>query len=216
MQITDLLKRESVELNGSAGSKAEALDKLIQLMVKQGNIADPEEYRKKVFAREEEGSTGVGEGVAIPHAKTAAVTRPGLAFMRCSDGVEFDSLDGAMRKVVERMEGPLIDEFRRMLRDIRMGMTRRRSMQLMAKRCDVQDVYLFVMSVVQSERLGASMSDTLVIQADNMRDLRRQRARTQAMKAPVKMIFPLVFCIFPAIFVVVLLPSLISLMQGMK
>ena len=82
-------------------------------------------------------------------------------------------------------------------------------MQLMAKRCDVQDVYLFVMSVVQSERLGASMSDTLVIQADNMRDLRRQRARTQAMKAPVKMIFP-------AIFVVVLLPSLISLMQGMK
>lgn len=94
MQITDLLKRESVELNGSAGSKAEALDKLIQLMVKQGNIADPEEYRKKVFAREEEGSTGVGEGVAIPHAKTAAVTRPGLAFMRCTDGVEFDSLDG--------------------------------------------------------------------------------------------------------------------------
>lgn len=94
MQITDLLKRESVELNGSAGSKAEALDKLIQLMVKQGNIADPEEYRKKVFAREEEGSTGVGEGVAIPHAKTAAVTRPGLAFMRCANGVEFDSLDG--------------------------------------------------------------------------------------------------------------------------
>ena len=71
------------------------------------------------------------------------------------------------------------------------------------------------MSVVQSERLGASMSDTLVIQADNMRDLRRQRARTQAMKAPVKMVFPLVFCIFPAIFVVVLLPSLISLMQTM-
>lgn len=123
------------------------------------------------------------------------------------------SLDGAMRKVVERMEGPLIDEFRRMLRDTRMGMTRRRSMQLMAKRCDVQDVYLFVMSVVQSERLGASMSDTLVIQADNMRDLRRQRARTQAMKAPVKMVFPLVFCIFPAIFVVVLLPSLLSLKQ---
>ena len=88
-------------------------------------------------------------------------------------------------------------------------------MRLMAKRCDVQDVYLFVMSVVQSERLGASMSDTLVIQADNMRDLRRQRARTQAMKAPVKMVFPLVFCIFPAIFVVVLLPSLISLMQTM-
>lgn len=125
------------------------------------------------------------------------------------------SLDGAIRKVVERMNGPLIDEFRRMLRDTRMGMTRRRSMQLMAKRCDVQDVYLFVMSVVQSERLGASMSDTLQIQADNMRDIRRQRARTQAMKAPVKMIFPLVFCIFPTIFIVVLAPSLLSLLQSM-
>ena len=61
-------------------------------MVKQGNIADPAEYTRKVFAREEEGSTGVGEGVAIPHAKTPAVTRPGLAFLRCLDGVEFDSL----------------------------------------------------------------------------------------------------------------------------
>ena len=94
MQITDLLKRESVELNGSAGSKAEALDKLIQLMVNQGTIADPEEYRKKVFAREEEGSTGVGDGVAVHQAKPAAVARPGLDFMRCTDGVEFDSLDG--------------------------------------------------------------------------------------------------------------------------
>lgn len=123
------------------------------------------------------------------------------------------SLDGAIRKVVERMEGPLIDEFRRMLRDTRMGMSHSRSMKLMAQRCEVQDVSLFVMSVVQSERLGASMSDTLQIQADNMRDLRRQRARTKAMKAPVKMIFPLVFCIFPSIFVVVLLPSLLTLKQ---
>ena len=73
------------------------------------------------------------------------------------------SFDAALRKVVERMKGPLIDELSRMLRDVRMGMTRRRSMQFMAKRCDVQDVYLFVMSVTQSERLGASMSDTLTI-----------------------------------------------------
>lgn len=122
------------------------------------------------------------------------------------------SLDGALRKVVERMKGPLIDEFARMLRDVRMGMTRRRSMQLMAKRCGVQDIDLFVMSVTQAERLGASMSDTLMIQADNMRHIRTQRARTKAMQAPVKMVFPLVFCIFPAMFVVVLVPSLINLM----
>lgn len=125
------------------------------------------------------------------------------------------SFDAALRKVIERMKGPLIDELSRMLRDVRMGMTRRRSMQFMAKRCDAQDVYLFVMSVTQSERLGASMSDTLTIQADNTRNVRRQRARTKAMKAPVKMVFPLVFCIFPAIFVVALLPSLLSLMETM-
>ena len=75
-------------------------------MVKQGNIADAEEYKKKVFAREEEGSTGVGEGVAIPHAKTAAVTKPGLAFMRCRDGVEFDSLDGQPAKLFFLIAAP--------------------------------------------------------------------------------------------------------------
>lgn len=125
------------------------------------------------------------------------------------------SFDGALRKVVDRMDGPLIEELSRMLRDVRMGMTRRRSMQFMAKRCDIQDMYLFVMSITQSERLGASIADTLAIQADNMRNVRRQRARAAAMKAPVKMVFPLVFCIFPAIFVVVLVPSLLSLMQTM-
>lgn len=106
MQITDLLKRESVELDGSAADKKDALEKLVALMVKQGNIADAEEYKKKVFAREEEGSTGVGEGVAIPHAKTAAVTRPGLAFMRCKDGVEFDSLDGQPAKLFFLIAAP--------------------------------------------------------------------------------------------------------------
>ncbi|WP_337798837.1 fructose-specific PTS transporter subunit EIIC [Acidaminococcus timonensis] len=106
MQITDLLKRESVELDGSAADKKDALEKLVALMVKQGNIADAEEYKKKVFARDEDGSTGVGEGVAIPHAKTAAVTRPGLAFMRCRDGVEFDSLDGQPAKLFFLIAAP--------------------------------------------------------------------------------------------------------------
>lgn len=106
MQITDLLKRESVELNGSATDKKDALEKMVALMVKQGNIADPEEYKKRVFAREEEGSTGVGEGVAIPHAKTAAVTKPGLAFMRVKDGVEFDSLDGQPAKLFFLIAAP--------------------------------------------------------------------------------------------------------------
>ena len=106
MHITDLLKRESVALNGSASSKKEVLEKLVALMEKQGNLADPAAYQQKVFAREEEGSTGVGEGVAIPHAKTAAVTRPGLAFMRCPEGVDFDSLDGLPAKLFFLIAAP--------------------------------------------------------------------------------------------------------------
>lgn len=94
MKITDLLRKESVNLDGHAANKKEALNALIDLMVRQGNITDIETYRQCVYHREEEGSTGVGEGVAIPHAKTAAVSRPGLAFMRVAEGVEFDSLDG--------------------------------------------------------------------------------------------------------------------------
>ena len=120
-----------------------------------------------------------------------------------------------MQKITESMDGELVDEFRRMQRDVRMGMTRHRAMRLMAERCDVQDLNLFVTSVIQSERLGASMGDTLRIQADNMRDLRRQRARRKAMQAPVKMVFPLGFFIFPVMFVIVLLPSILSLMQSM-
>lgn len=125
------------------------------------------------------------------------------------------SLDGALQKITESMDGELVDEFHRMQRDVRMGMTRHRAMHLMADRCDVQDLNLFVTSVIQSERLGASMGNTLLIQADNMRDLRRQRARRKAMQAPVKMVFPLVFFIFPVMFVIVLLPSILSLMQSM-
>ncbi len=106
MHITDLLKRESVALNGSASSKKEVLEKLVALMEKQGNLADPAEYQQKVFARETEGSTGVGEGVAIPHAKTAAVTKPGLAFMRCPEGVDFDSLDGLPAKLFFLIAAP--------------------------------------------------------------------------------------------------------------
>ena len=80
------------------------------------------------------------------------------------------SLDGAMQKITESMDGELVDEFRRMQRDVRMGMTRHRAMRLMAERCDVQDLNLFVTSVIRSERLGASMGDTLDPGQNNMRD----------------------------------------------
>ena len=125
------------------------------------------------------------------------------------------SFDGAMRKIVERMTGPVIDEFKRMQQDVRMGAPRARALQAISKRCDVEDMYLFITSVVQAERLGTSMGKTLVNQADNMRERRRQRAKAAALKAPIKMLFPLVFFIFPAMFVVILVPPIFSIAQSM-
>ncbi len=94
MRITDLLDPRSIDVNGAASSKEDAINKMVGLMCKSGKINDREEYRKRVFAREEEGSTGIGEGIAIPHAKCDAVSRPGLAAMVVKEGVEFDALDG--------------------------------------------------------------------------------------------------------------------------
>ena len=125
------------------------------------------------------------------------------------------SFDGAMRKILERMTGPVIDEFKRMQQDVRMGAPRARALQGIAKRCDVEDMYLFITSVVQAERLGTSMGKTLVNQADNMRERRRQRAKAAALKAPIKMLFPLVLFIFPAMFVVILVPPIFSIVQKM-
>ena len=93
MKITDLLKKESIELNGNVQTKEEAINQMVSLMVKGGNIQDVETYRKGVFAREEEGTTGIGEGIAIPHAKSDAVKAPGLAAMVVPQGVDYEALD---------------------------------------------------------------------------------------------------------------------------
>lgn len=94
MRITDLLDKQSISLNGAPKNKKEALDQVVDLMAKSGKINDVEAYRQRVYAREEESTTGIGEGIAIPHGKCDAVTKPGLAAMVVKDGVDFDSLDG--------------------------------------------------------------------------------------------------------------------------
>lgn len=94
MRITDLLDKNSICLDASPADKTEALNQIVSLMGKSGKINDIEAYRKQVFLREEESTTGIGEGIAIPHGKCDAVTKPGLAAMVVKDGVDFDSLDG--------------------------------------------------------------------------------------------------------------------------
>jgi len=93
MRITELLDRRSILLNGTPKNKKEALDQMVELMLKSGKINDAEAYRAQVYAREEEGTTGIGEGIAIPHGRCAAVDRPGLAAMVVKNGVDFEALD---------------------------------------------------------------------------------------------------------------------------
>ena len=106
MKITDLLSEKAIKLGEKASNKEEVINKLIDLMANNGNIRDKDEYKRTVLKREEEGTTGIGEGIAIPHGKTEAVTKPGLAAMVVPDGVDFNSLDGQPVKLLFLIAAP--------------------------------------------------------------------------------------------------------------
>jgi tight adherence protein C len=122
--------------------------------------------------------------------------------------------DAALAKVVEKMEGPLVNEFRQALAEIRMGRTRRDALRDIVARADAQPVSNFIGAIVQAEQLGVPIAKVLQIQSQQLRIERRQRAEEAAAKAPVKMLFPMVGCIFPTIFIVILGPAVISVMSG--
>jgi tight adherence protein C len=119
--------------------------------------------------------------------------------------------DQAVGYVMRKTKGPLAQEFSRTLNEIRLGKPRLEALEDLGNRTGAEDLKTFVSAVVHASRLGSSITNTLRVQADSMRVRRRQRAQEQAMKAPIKLVFPLVFCIFPALFVVILGPPLISI-----
>ena len=106
MRIRELLYEKAIDLNGAASTKTEAIDNLVELMSYTGNLQDKAAYREGVMKREEEGSTGIGEGIAIPHAKVSAVIKPALAVMRVDNGVDYDSLDGEPAKLFFMIAAP--------------------------------------------------------------------------------------------------------------
>jgi tight adherence protein C len=122
--------------------------------------------------------------------------------------------DAALAKVVEKMDGPLVNEFRQALAEIRMGRTRRESLRDVASRADAQPITNFIGAIVQAEQLGVPIAKVLQIQSQQLRVERRQRAEEAAAKAPVKMLFPMVGCIFPTIFIVILGPAVITVISG--
>lgn len=121
--------------------------------------------------------------------------------------------DGAISRLVDKIEGPVSKEFGRVLNEIRMGRSRRESLKEMSERCKVMDLTTFVGAIVQADELGVGIGNVLRIQSKQMRQKRRQRAQEKAMKAPIKMLFPLVLFIFPTIFSVLLGPALIKIMN---
>jgi tight adherence protein C len=123
-------------------------------------------------------------------------------------GVGFD---GAMQKVTQKLSGPLPEEMGRVLEQVRLGKSRGESLKEMARRTQVGDLVSFVAAIHQAEVLGVSIAQVLRVQAQTVRERRSQRAREMAAKLPVKLLFPLVFFIFPALFVVILGPGIIQI-----
>jgi tight adherence protein C len=123
--------------------------------------------------------------------------------------------DAALGKVVEKLKGPLSEEFRRALAEVRVGKARRDALRDIIPRTEVQPLTNFIGAVIQAEQLGVSISKVLQVQSEQLRIERRQRAEEQAAKAPIKMLFPLVGCIFPSLFIVILGPAIILIVQNL-
>ena len=123
--------------------------------------------------------------------------------------------DAALGKVVEKTEGPLTDEFRRALAEVRIGKPRRDALKEMVARTNVPALTNFIGAIVQAEQLGVAIANVLEVQSEQLRIERRQRAEEMAAKAPIKMLFPLVGCIFPSMFIVILGPALILIVNNL-
>lgn len=123
--------------------------------------------------------------------------------------------EAALARITEQQDGPLAVELRRVLADVNLGISRREAMQTMAARARSAGVSSLVAAILQSDRTGMGVGQVLRAQATHVRTLRRQHAEEAAMKAPLKMLFPLVFFIFPSLFVVVLGPAVLNLMQAL-
>ena len=124
--------------------------------------------------------------------------------------------DGALAKVVEKINGPLTDEFRRALAEVRVGKPRRDALRDIVPRTEVAPLTNFIGAIIQAEQLGVSISKVLQVQSEQLRIERRQRAEEMAAKAPIKMLFPLVGCIFPSLFIIILGPAIILIMQNLN
>lgn len=125
------------------------------------------------------------------------------------------SFEGSVTRLTEKMKSVISDEFKRTLHEMKVGKTRKEAYTNMSNRCNVPDLSLFISSLIQADELGVGISNVLRVQSEQMRERRRQRAQEKAMKAPIKILFPLLIFIFPTIFVIILGPTVIRVMDMM-
>ena len=123
------------------------------------------------------------------------------------------SFDGAMSRVISNINGELCDEFAKSLKEIRMGIERKVALKKMGDRCEVKELSVFITAIIQADELGVSISKVLRIQSENLREHWKQVAREKAMKAPIKMLIPLILFIFPTIFIIILGPAVINMIK---
>ncbi len=126
------------------------------------------------------------------------------------------AFDAALAQVAHNTEGPLAEEFTRVLKEVQIGSTRAAALQALAARSDVDALRVFLTSMVQAEKLGLPMADVLRVQASEIRLKRSQMIEERAMKLPVKLVFPVLFCIMPSIFIVILGPAMIAIMDAFQ
>lgn len=167
MKVRDLLSLDSIQLQGAPSDKADAIRQMVDLMCKRGNIADADAYRKGVFAREEEGTTGIGEGIAIPHCKSDAVKAPGLAAMVVPSGVEFDALDGQPVHLIFLIAAPNTED------NIHLEVLSRLSVLLMdeqftkqLKQAKTAEEFLAIIDAAETAKEEEETKDTGVSSAD--------------------------------------------------
>ena len=161
MRITDLLKQNSIKLDANVSSKEETIKEMVNLMDASGNLVNKDEYEKVVFAREKEGTTGIGEGIAIPHGKTSAVAKPGLAAMVVPNGVDFASLDGAPVKLLFLIAAPDTKD------NIHLDVLSRLSTLLMDEKfrqdlinAKSQDEFLQIIDKAETQKLGETKKES--------------------------------------------------------
>ncbi|MCD2137989.1 type II secretion system F family protein [Salinicoccus halitifaciens] len=170
--------------------------------------------------------TGIGAGITLPkmNMNMKAKKRQAQALKELPDFLDLLTIsleaglgfDAALSKVVAKKPGVLSEEFKFVLEEVRLGRTRRQGLAAMIERLPVEELKSLVFSIIQAEKLGIGMVTVLRVQTEEIRELRKQRAEEKAMKAPVKMLFPMVLFIFPALFIVLLSPAIMQFLDAMQ